>query len=614
VKGEGLFPGKGAKPAEVLLYLDKVTPGQEIGRARVLPDGSFDAEVTIPGLAAGSHQIVAANMFEGLLQAALEFPFEFEIDAVPVSMELWLDDAWLGNPKPYVYKIVGDAGGAAGLTIVDVVVAVSAEEDPGEIEAQVTIEDNVFGAPIRASRRNSNGGALTDLAVINRGGGTYAARTTLRLSGGKYYRQVVFRFQIPAALLNRTYVRVNGAVWRAGSRVATDGPREVRLWRNIGAMIITNRHHLYDQYTDAEVDELLGQLYRHSQYWRRYSNSDLAAVIYYVDDYSATARNWNNTVINWASEANANTAANAIDDLIENWYEDNRDHKPGWLLIVGDDNIIPFYRRDDPANAEANHPNVWNNHPVLNAAVSRDYYFTDNRYADMDDANWQRGDIDLAAGRIVGPTAAEMTNFFLNAMDGPALDTNRAVLGTYGGRDFILPGANNDLVEALRDERGMDLKNDTEIPVTVENDTWTEAQFRAIMNLGFDLFHFQGHSEVNVMEMANGSFFWANEVPNANVGNAISDHRPFFYLGSACRAGFSLATQWQDSLVYSFAHHNASGVIASASLSSSDWDDNEVFAAEQLANEYWQRVVRGTGVAIPMGNALRDVKRDFDAG
>jgi hypothetical protein len=616
IKGQGLFPGLGASPAEVSLYLDKVG-GEELGRAMVLPDGSFDTHVIIPDVDEGSHGIIAANTYAGEVVGSIGGFFDVDYDEVPISMDLWLDDAWFGEPKPVVYKVTGDTTGSAGLTIVDVVVAISAEDDPGNVAAEVTIEGDVFGPPVRAARRNSMGGTLTEIPWEDRGGGTYGARTTLAPTArGGTYRQVVFRFRIPAHLLEQMWVRVWGGVWRLGSRVATAGPRELRLWRSIGAVIITNRHHLYDQYIENDVNWLLGQLYYHSQYWHGYSNNDLAAVVYYVDDYSTTATNWNHTAVNWASEATANTAANSIDNVIEDWFEDSRGDTPDWLLIVGDDNIIPFYRRTDPVtgDTEDDHPTVWNNHPMLNAAVSRNYFFTDNPYADMDDTDWDEGEIDLAAGRIVGPTATELSNCLLNSFDGPALDTDRAVLGTYGGRDFVLPGANNDLAEALRDERGLNLRNDTEVPVTVENDSWTEANFKAIMNLGFDIFHFQGHSENNMMEAANGNDFFASEITQANVGNAISDHRPFFYFGSACRAGMSLGTAWNDSMVYSLAHHNASGVIAAAGLSFSDWDDNEVYAAEKLANDFWQRVIRGTGVAIPMGTALRDVKRNFNPG
>jgi len=519
---------------------------------------------------------------------------------------------------------VGDATGPAGLTILDVVVAITADgADPGNVAAEVTIDGDLFGPPVRAARRNSMGGTLTDLTWVDRGGGTYTAQTTLaRVAGGDYYREVVFRFRIPADLRAgiargaHRQVLVWGGVWRRGSRVATTDWRRVRLRRDLGAIIITNRDLLYDQYAEDQVDWLLGQLYYHSQFARRYSNHDRPVAIYYVDDYSTTAANWDNTAVNWASEATANTAATAVDNLIEDWYEDT-DDVAEFLLIGGDDNIIPFYRRPDTptGDPEDDHPTVWNNHPVLNDAVSRNYFFTDNPYADMDDTDWDEGEIDLGVGRIVGPTAEEMSNFLSNSLDGPPMDTGRAVLGTYGGRDFVLAGDDDDLAEALRDDRGLDLRNDTEVPVTVENDSWTEAQFRTLMNLGFDVFHFQGHAENDVMQMANGSFFFDNEIPLADVGNAISDHRPFFYFGSACRVGMSLGTAWNDSMVYSLAHHNASGIIASAGVSFSDWTDDEAYHAEQLANDFWQHTIRGTtGTAFPMGTALRDVKRDFDPG
>jgi len=150
--------------------------------------------------------------------------------------------------------------------------------------------------------------------------------------------------------------------------------------------------------------------------------------IYYVDAYSTPARNWNNANVDYTSETTANAVANAIDDLIEDWHDDATyyfnipvlDFKlpiawPTYLLLVGDDNTLPYYRYEDPSNDEGinlfdcdgnpangrEHPG-WcidsNTNPAIRA-TDENYFFTDNVYADVWGTDWQTGNVELWVGR-----------------------------------------------------------------------------------------------------------------------------------------------------------------------------------------------------------------------
>ena len=108
-------------------------------------------------------------------------------------------------------------------------------------------------------------------------------------------------------------------------------------------------------------------------------------IIYYVDHYNDTVsvdlKDWDNRYVDYTSETTANVVSTAIDGLIDTWAEKTR---PTYLLIVGDDDIIPFYRRDDPRNREHQWKtgiDPYGGNPRVKAQY-HDFYYTDNPYAD----------------------------------------------------------------------------------------------------------------------------------------------------------------------------------------------------------------------------------------
>ena len=81
-------------------------------------------------------------------------------------------------------------------------------------------------------------------------------------------------------------------------------------------IIVTNRHLLYEKYDDGEVKTLLIYLYQMAD--------DENCIIYYVDHYNDSSSEnimyWDQDV-DFTSENTANTIANEIDDLIEDWAD-----------------------------------------------------------------------------------------------------------------------------------------------------------------------------------------------------------------------------------------------------------------------------------------------------
>jgi hypothetical protein len=281
---------------------------------------------------------------------------------------------------------------------------------------------------------------------------------------------------------------------------------------------------------------------------------------------------------------------------------------------------VPFYRQPSFGD-EVEHPQVGNSYYPLNEAVSHDYYFTDNPYADLD-GGWELGDLELAAGRIVGGSAADMITFLDSGEAGPAPDSGRAVVASVRGweadwqmeavRDAILDGPDNDLVDALRDDWGLDVRNDVEVPVTIEAPDWDLDDLLAIMGQGFVVFQSMSHAENNQICVSDAQQLTPNHVAALEEETQVfTAHHPFLFI-HGCRAGLSLGRLWDESLVWSLARYGASGAIASAGLAYSDWDAEETCCGETLANQFWLEAIEAGAPADTVGVVLRDAKRNFD--
>jgi Peptidase family C25/Galactose oxidase, central domain len=491
------------------------------------------------------------------------------------------------------------------------------------ISLTLTVHGNQFGQPSSACLRYSDAGDCTPLFVDNQGNGCYTVQgINLAFAGGAYSGQVRFRFYV-ANMPAQPSVDLTAQAAFPTITAQRDAVASVRVASHVDALIVTNRTLLYQAYDDAQVRSLLGRLYELAEGEAGGQQPDGA--VYYVDTYSAASANWDNWAVDYTSPATANSVASAIDLLIGQWAA--RAGDPTYLLIVGDDDIVPFYRSLSDGD-EASHPQVGNDYYPLNQAVSNDYHFTDNPYADLD-GGWEQGDVELAAGRIVGESAADLLTFIDSSQAGPAPDSGHAVvlsvldewtdpdsgdlLQSCG--DAILPGPDNDLVDALRDDWGLDVLNDVETPVTIETKDWDRDDLLAAMEQGFVAFQSMSHSENNYVCLTGCCGETDNQLTPyriASLPEQMAAH-PFFFL-EGCRTGLSLGRHWDETLVWALAHTGASGAIASAGLSYYDPGPDVAGSSEAIANEFWLRAIEDGQPLDTVGLALRDVRQDYDPG
>ncbi len=562
-----------------------------------------------------------------------------EFSASPVELRLSLDDAL---PHVVVNKVPGDADAPAGNVTVDFVATI-VSRDPtlrNDFDLELRLSDTTLGNPTRVFTRaqasDYNGTPVTwsnPSAGVFRVQGIDLAPDTN--SASRWTQRVILRFDVPngaspTALLALGFLTAEGRTLNQEVDYAV-----LRLLQRADEIIITNRTQLYAQYDDTQTTTFLQDLHAFAQ--GPPFNWTPASVIYYVDTFDSSLATWDNTAVSYASEAVANTAANKVDSLIEDWVEDSttRYQKicsfiggchsypvdyPWYLLIAGDDNIIPFYRKDDPADREIAHP-CPSSGSVLCALRNHDYFFTENSYGDLsyvfDTFPWNEGGVELAVGRLVGTRAAHMSTLLHNGQYGP--DTTRparAIVGSACGNDA------QGVVNHLKNY-GYDVLNDTESPSTVDNDNWSESTLLTLMQGDYQIFHHGNHANEGGWTTPPCSSLPSidtNDVWSSAIAARIAANHPIF-TSNGCRAGLAAAradtnplsiTTSEPTMVNALVREGASAVMASTGISFFDADYGDIRGGEDFIKDFWGLAASPPPKQLNMGMALRWNKRTWD--
>jgi len=433
----------------------------------------------------------------------------------------------------------------------------------------------------------------------------------------KYQTQVVFK-ATPKAESGGTPITAvaEGSGWTA----ALESPATARIQRDPQAWIITNRAKLFAEYDNSEVRDLLDEIYEVA--------ANRSAVVFYLDRYVPDLETWDNTAVDYTSETTANEVAHQVAEWlatrIVSWDPYPTFAYPTYLAIVGDDDIIPFYRKHDYGadgdtgdKSEDDESNCWGDDGVCDQVVSHNFFLTDNPYGDQEYgtfyADWESGGMEAAAGRIVGATPADMQRFLENAALGPNPNVQRAILAS-DGVDWWLSGPDNDAHNVLKYDLGYTL-NETLIDSDAD-----KAEIVAEMQKGFAVMGAAHHGETYVWQVpACGTFptchLVSDEIPDYGPGGQIPANRPFFYF-NACRVGMSYTDGWgwgepgvyDDSMVYALVNEGASGIIASAGLAYGSFTNNAAANSEVLANNFWVESRAAPDRSDPLGWSLMRAK------
>ncbi len=566
---------------------------------------------------------------------------------VEINSSLRLEEAAEGVT---VNKLIGDGTGKTAYNYVDVVAYVSTQVGAAasNVDVILTVPGNALGAPVHTWVRDTYGAAQTATTSTALGGGQY--KVTTNLTKGcfwwfcPYRKQVVWRFRIPNTIAPQT-LNLQSRVQRTEYWVFNSfSSARLRLVSTAGALIVANRAQLYDNYTSYEVTSLLARLYNVAQ-GAPYNDQPLG-VVYNADLYDTDVRDWNNTTVNYTNETTANAVATELDDLINDWVEDgtwtwsyhfffsttvSADIYPYYLLLVGDDDVLPFYRYNDPFNDEAGWTVTSATNPQIRA-TDNDYILSDAPYADLwGGADWQVGDLELAVGRLLGATADDMRYLLNNSLatDG---GTWRAVMASVDGWEL---GYNNPScgsnkvadvlnVPARLVARGFDVRNDSETPRTVDvmspfDANWITG-FRNAANAGMDIFFIGGHNSYNSAGIPENDFTPDDTCSGGTCGynRFDNDHPLTFIVG--CHGGLPVPAVGgrggiDDNMVYDVVHEGGRAYVGATgysygspgSLCHATW-------GEKLLQHFFDEFLKSGTESRTIGDALRRAKDVYPFG
>jgi len=477
-------------------------------------------------------------------------------------------------------------------SLVNIVARVSASEAYTS-SATLSVPGDVFGKPVRTYTRNrsDNDGSGQENQVVNLGDGNYKIETTLAKLGGApvspYYKELVWQFRIPDAVKPQNGFAVSVELSAAGTIIREPVDEAAfDIVDQASAIVITNRVRLFNEFGKSDgsrnqVNAMLEQVYGSVARWP-------VGEVFYLDEYG----------IEYDGSTRANETVNAIDSLLQQWYGDlsvsrnGTQLRPSYLLIVGDDRIVPFFRIADDDEYDFGFGTN---------------YLTDNVYGDIDgkEHDWQQGELELATGRIVGATADDMMKLLQNGV-APGRYMISAGLATIPGVD------SGETFQTRLAERNVTLHGLAN-PDLVDSDTWTRDDFLKVWNREFQLFHFHGHSNPQVLSpLSNGAA--TQRVSSAQLtAGVISANLPLVSSG-----GCNMGSPVQDGFVERITALGAGGMIASTGLSNyADTFPGDLLWGEKLADLLYQELIPERSSILLLteewGTALLKAKERYDA-
>jgi hypothetical protein len=318
-------------------------------------------------------------------------------------------------------------------------------------------------------------------------------------------------------------------------------------------------------------------------------------------------------------------AQNLVADAIQQVVGAVRQANPGlkYIVIVGDDHVIPFFRYPDTAGlaAESGYvPPVLDTTPSYASLESNDF-LSEDAYGSTTVLSAGGEDIpipDLPVGRLVEtPTEIDgMLNAYIS-LSGGVVATPTSSLVT--GYDFMTSSAN--AVESnLSAGLGSGATNDTLITNdgvapsdtgTPPSQSWTAAQLEsALLSKRHDLIYLAGHfSANNTLAADDSTTMNATQLASSNV-NLVNS----IVFSPGCHSGYNIAsedavpgvtqtTDWAGA----FAQHEAT-LIAGTGY---QYGDTDFLAySDKLYADFSSQLLVGSG-AVAVGTALTDAKSTY---
>ena len=309
-----------------------------------------------------------------------------------------------------------------------------------------------------------------------------------------------------------------------------------------------------------------------------------------------------------------NLVAQAIRDIVDG-YRTQPDSNLQYVVIVGADEVIPFFRHPDLSALakESQHFPPLNLSP-REAALRLDYVLSDDDYVakeeiELSNSTFPIIDSKVAIGRLV-ETASDISA----VIDAYRNHTNNGVVqpqtSLATGYDFLEDTANE-----IRDQLAAGTKStpDTlihpfDLPPT-HPDAWTADQLRAkLLGDRHDLVFLAGHFSGNSALAAD----YATEMAASEVANSTVDMQNSIVFSIGCHAGYNIVNQdgipgvtGQPDWAQAFASKGAA-LIAGTGYQYGETLTKEY--SERLYTEFSKRLRLDTGGPVSIGHALNAAK------
>ncbi len=377
-----------------------------------------------------------------------------------------------------------------------------------------------------------------------------------------------------------------------------EGDWSTEVWRtlvvtgqpfDLDTLILTNQERLAALYGAAQAGAVMQKL------------NELAAatngLVLRVEEDPATAAAYDA----WLAEPTGFQRANAVADAIHDQIVAHLGLSPdlAYLVIVGDDRVIPFRRvRDRTGHPEHHYKGV----PItttVGAALAADRILTDDFYADRvptipDDPGWDGHPLylpDMAVGRLIETPEEIIGQIDRFLADGEIVVGEAAVTGY-----DVLTDSAQEMCSAL-------LADGLYPNCALIGNSWDATQFHnEILNQRHDLVSYNGHADHHAIYTPRGS------VDSKEVSNSTGDHGGSLLWTPGCHGGLNVPPEAAAALDTAQAWA-ARGALLVGNTGYGWGYTFGIGLSEQLMLNYTRRLLAGTGTTV--GRALVEAKQRY---
>jgi PKD repeat protein len=360
----------------------------------------------------------------------------------------------------------------------------------------------------------------------------------------------------------------------------------------VRTLILVNRQKLETLYGASQADQVTDALHDLALH------DSVEGLVVQVESDPTVAAAYALWEADPTSTAGANDVAEAIKGVIDSHWNAYPDLE--YLVIVGDDRVIPFYRALDGTSHPESHYGAISPASTVGAALQDDMTLTDSFYGDeipvvLEAPGWHDHELyipDLGIGRLIESPAeivAQIDAFLAN--DGIVVDD--AIVTGY---PFV-----QDTAEVVCSEL-------TEDGLTVDcslvGSGWNGGQFEAaVLDTRHDVVSFNGHATHYIIDAPSGY------VLSSDVDGATADHSRALFYTPGCHAGLNVppTNPYQPLDIAQAMARNKSVYVANTGYG---W--GFVFSiglSEQLMVDFTERLVYGQSTTV--GQALTAAKQEY---